>query len=113
MKIYLVHEISIDVEDTYDHIYGAYTSYDKAQRTFERLRCVEAERRMQAEKCNECPLKNYSLSNENMIRAAEKYCECAKIKQHEDDSLFCDNEDDNFTWYDYTIQELEVDESKE
>lgn len=112
MKIYILHEHQYDIEDSYDRTYGVYISYDHAKEIMKQLEEKEATRKEQADKCTNCPIKNYLFSSGDMKRKAEEYCDNAKLMYvEEDDYLSCDNEDDNWIWCSYSIETVDVDET--
>lgn len=112
-KIYQIHEISGEYEDRLDNIIGSYFRKERAEEVLKILRDKEEERRVQALKCQNCPVHDRGCTNRLIIG---KYCEDFDNAYAQDDDgkyLFCKNEYCSYPAYDdmyYKIDEVEVEE---
>lgn len=107
MKIYQIHEMGGEWEDSYDYIVGTYLHREVAISNMERL--LEENKRMI--KCNNCPIHNsdYELTdlNQDDIDEINDYCD----EYFSDSAGWCHNYNYCDELSSFKIEEVEVDET--
>lgn len=111
--IYQIHEISGEYEDYRDAIIGSYLRKERAEEVLKNLRNEEDKRRVRAQKCRECPVRDHDCE---LRSAINEYCDDFDEEYELNDGeeqLFCKNEYYSYSAYDdiyYEMQEVEVEE---
>ena len=105
MKIYQIHKIGGQWEDSYDYIIGSYLKKERAEEEKIKAEQEEQELRKQSKKCNECPyLYDAFVTKEELL----KYCPKAKLEKDMFNDIGCVN---YFLLWDestFKIEEVEV-----
>jgi hypothetical protein len=117
-KIYIVYCTYGDIESSYSKATSAWTDKKDADEEVNKLTEAMKEATRIEEKwhqfCSDCPVFNYNLSRNNMIRLAKERCsefmEADELSSK--DEVYCENERfycyDPHEWHSYGIWEIEL-----
>lgn len=108
MKIYQLHKYGGDGEDYRDCIIGSYLHKEKAEQEMAKAEQEEKLKRLQAEKCSECPCCANIEDNALMADLMRKHCNHSDIYCDDEGELFCKNY--YYHWIDsnFNIEEVGV-----
>ena len=112
MKIYQIHERFGDYENYRDYIVGSYLNKEKATTKMNELQRIEADRRVKAEHCRDCPIDDEDTIDDTLdtvVKRCSLYCKDAKITE-EFYGYDCENYCCSWDDIDYEIKEVEVEE---
>ena len=112
MKIYQLHEYSVDYEDFRDWIYGSYLRRERAEEELRKAEAGQLALEERSIKCGDCPfIGESSAAMEKVLVEYPDYCNDKELYIDDyDDCIECQNFYCRWDTATYEIKEVEVEE---